>query len=93
MIPSNATPPTAIIDHVEGSRTGATRTPAGLFSPVIKLTLIAAPVVASYSPTLLPISSTTKSSLPDTARLSATSQFNPVMKFALIGAPVVAQHF
>ena len=51
MIPSNATPPTAIIDHVEGSGTDATAIPLGRLpweSPVIKLALIADPVVALY---------------------------------------------
>jgi len=51
-IPNNATPPAATIDQGEGSRTGATASPAGSFSPVTKLALITAPVVASYSPTV-----------------------------------------
>ena len=52
IIPSNAKPPTAIIDYAEGSGTDATASPEGLISPVMKLALIAAPVVASYSPTI-----------------------------------------
>ena len=53
IIPSNATLPTAIIDYAEGSGTDATAESGGeLISPVMKLALIAAPVVASYSPTI-----------------------------------------
>jgi hypothetical protein len=37
MIPSNATPGIAIIDHVEGSGTHATASPVGWFSLVMKL--------------------------------------------------------
>ena len=37
--------PTAIIAHVERSGTEATSSPLGLFSPVMMLPLIAAPVV------------------------------------------------
>ena len=51
MIPSNATPPKAIIAHVEGSGTEATASPSASSSPVMKLALIASPVVALYSPT------------------------------------------
>src|ERR1700758_4313800 len=54
MIPSNAAPPTAIIDHGEGSGTGVTRSPVGALRPLMKLALIAAPVEASYSPTVVP---------------------------------------
>jgi len=70
MIPSNATPATAIIDHVEGSGTDATASPLGLVSPVMKLALIAAPVVASYSPTVVPWKFDTKRLLPDTASVA-----------------------
>jgi len=48
MIPSNAAPPTAIIDQGDGSGTDATASPVGL-ATVMKLALIAAPLVASYS--------------------------------------------
>src|SRR5690349_15085841 len=88
IIPSNATPPIAIIDHAEGSGTDATAMPVGLFSPVMKLALIAVPVVASYSPTVVPDWFATKRSLPDNAR--PAGPFSPVMKLVLIAAPVVA---
>ncbi len=88
IIPSNAMPPTAIIEHAEGSGTDATRTPLGSFSPVMKLALIAAPVAASYSPTAPPNWFPTKRLLPDNA--SWPGLFIPVMKLGLIAAPVVA---
>jgi len=50
---SNATPPNAIRDHVEGSGTEGAMITTGPFSPEMKLGLIAAPVVALYSPTVL----------------------------------------
>jgi len=56
MIPSNATPPTPIIDHGEGSGTDATASPPGPLSPEIKLALIVAPEVV-YSPTVVPLPS------------------------------------
>ena len=46
MTPSNATPPTTTIDQGEGSGTAATASPKGPPSTVMKLGLIAAPVVA-----------------------------------------------
>ena len=88
MIPSNAMPPSVIMDHGEGSGTGASKSPVGWFSPVMKLAFIAAPVVASYSPTVVPDWFATKRSLPDNARPAGL--FSPVMKLALIAAPVVA---
>ena len=59
-----------------------TASPTGSFSPVMKLALIAAPVVASYLPTVPPLAFATKRVLPDTASPSGT--FSPVMKLALI---------
>jgi hypothetical protein len=53
MIPSNATPPAAIIDQGEGSGDGADGESGGGGHPVMRLVLIAAPVVASYAPTVL----------------------------------------
>jgi len=45
MIPSNATPPTAIIGHAEGSgTTDTTASPKGTARPPMKLALITAPV-------------------------------------------------
>ena len=55
---------------------------------MIKLALIAAPVVALYSPTVVPPKFVTKRLLPDTA--SPEGPFSPVIKLALIAAPVVA---
>jgi hypothetical protein len=53
---------------------------------VMKSRLMAAPVVASYSPTV-PVPATYRV-LPDNA--NSLSPLSPVMKFALIVAPVVA---
>lgn len=53
---------------------------------VMKLALIATPVLALYSPIVPPVD--TKSVLPDNAK--PLGLFSPVMKLALIGAPVVA---
>src|SRR5271165_2239560 len=61
IIASNATPPTAIIDNVEGSGTDAPTFDtkrllpdnASGMAPVMKLALITAPVVASYSTVLV----------------------------------------
>ena len=63
-------------------------TPEGPFSPVINFALIAAPVVALYSPTVPLPSFTTKRVLPVTP--SPVGAFNPVMKLALIAAPLAA---
>src|SRR5205085_9178489 len=78
--------------HVEGSGTTCTcnANPAGWLSPVMKLGLIGAPVMASYSPTLLPLNSATKRSFPESARLKGL--FSPVTKVELIRAPVAASY-
>jgi hypothetical protein len=61
----------------------------GPFNPVIKLELIAAPVVASYLP--IPLSPfATKRESPDKAR--ECGMFTPETKLALIVAPVVASY-
>src|SRR5580704_3853453 len=73
IIPSNATPPIAIIDHVEGSGTDATAIPLakiGVASGGTKLAAIRAPVVALYSLTVPGVTAPwrdTKRSLPDNA--------------------------
>jgi hypothetical protein len=64
---------------------GVPTTPRGPFNPVIKLALIAAPVVALYSPTMPLPSFATNRRLPDKA--SPCGWFTPVMKLALITAP------
>ena len=50
-------------------------------SPVMKLALIAAPVVALYSPTVPPLEFVTKRVSPNTA--SPKGAFSPVMKLGL----------
>ena len=66
--------------------------PTGPFSPVMKLALIVAPVVALYSPTVVPLKLVpwfaTKRLLPDNR--SPTGPYSPVIKLGLIAAPVVA---
>ena len=54
---------------------------------MIKLALIANPVVASYSPTVFVLLATNRL-LPDAA--SAATLFSPVVKLGLTKAPVVA---
>src|SRR5271165_1430085 len=61
----------------------------GPFSPVMKLGLIAAPVVALYSLTVLLLFST-KRAVPSADNASEEGPFSPVMKLGLIAAPVVA---
>ena len=88
MIPSNATPPTAIIDQVEGSGTDVTASPSGLISPVIKLALITAPVVALSSPTVVPPFSRREEVV--ARQGESAGPFSPVMKLALIVAVVAS---
>src|SRR5437868_8171383 len=77
--------------HVEGSGTACTcnTNAAGWLSPVMKLGLIGAPVMASYSPTVPEALLATKRLLPKIARPLGPST---VMKVGLIRAPVVAFH-
>src|SRR5207253_1572748 len=67
--------------------------PVGLLTPVMKLALITAPVVALYLPMVVPVPWNpplpTKRLLPEIARPAG---LNPVMKLALITAPVVASY-
>src|SRR5258708_3579718 len=63
--------------------------PVGDCSPVIKLVLIASPVVASYLPTV-PLWFATKRVLSN--NVSAVGRPAPVMKLALIASPVVASY-
>jgi hypothetical protein len=67
-----------------------TATPLGKVSPVMKLALIGAPVLASYSPTVPPKKFATKRVLPDTA--SPKGSPSPVIKLGLIAAPVLASY-
>src|SRR5271165_5396155 len=80
-----------------GVGVGATANRGLSCSPVMKLALIATPIVASYLPTvpvpgdwmlLIEKIPPTKRLLPDTA--SPVRPLSPVMKLALIAAPVVA---
>src|SRR5258708_2350016 len=67
---------------------GATARNDGPFSPVMKLASSAAPVVASYLPTVPSPLFGTKRLLSESAR--PFGLVRPVMKSVLIGAPVVA---
>src|SRR5436190_14433855 len=78
--------------HVEGSGTACTwnANPAGEVSPVMKLGLIRAPVMALYSRTVPAGPLATKRLLPNTAR--PLGPLTPVMKIGLIRAPVEASY-
>ena len=66
--------------------------PQGALSPVMKLALIAAPVVALYSPTVLLRPFVTKMAVPSPDNATPPGPLTPVMKVALISAPVVASY-
>ena len=68
MIPSNATPPTEIIDQVEGSGTDATANVSPPAVSVTKVALMTAPVVRLYSPTESLVEFATRRLLPDNAK-------------------------
>src|SRR5437763_1275603 len=77
--------------HVEGSGTACTwnANPAGEVSPVMKLGLIRAPVMALYSRTVPAGRLATKRLL---AESCARAGVSPVMKLGLMAAPVVASY-
>src|SRR5260370_41616710 len=83
--------PTPSAGRVGCAGAGATAREYTPFRPVMNVGLIAAPLLASYSPTVLLPRFATKRLLPETARESGP--FRPGIKLAVMGAPAVAAYW